>query len=170
MIAVLIGWEAVGRLLHPVPIAFDEAIAVAALGLCVNLASAWLLRDEEHHHGARAHHADDDHDHHHGLVGAGVIVNWSWGLITAAGVVLLDLRSDAGLAAEIRRRLERSGDRVADLHLWRVGPGHNAAVVSLVAERAEAPAAYKARLADLPGLSHVSVEVETCPGPHESSP
>jgi cation diffusion facilitator family transporter len=222
MIAVLIGWEAVGRLLHPVPIAFDEAIAVAALGLCVNLASAWLLRDDAHHHDAHSHLPGGDHDHHHhgqdhhhhahhhrdlnlraaylqvaadaavsvlavigllagrqlgwvwmdpvmGLVGAGVIVNWSWGLMTAAGSVLLDLRADTALAAEIRRRLERSGDRIADLHLWRVGPGHNAAVVSLIAEHAEAPAAYKARLADLPGLSHVTVEVETCPGPHESS-
>lgn len=50
MIAFLIGWESVGRLLHPVPIAFDEAIPIAALGLGVNLLSAWLLRDERDHH------------------------------------------------------------------------------------------------------------------------
>ena len=43
MIALLIGWEAIGRLLAPVPIAFAEAIPIACLGLTVNIASAWLL-------------------------------------------------------------------------------------------------------------------------------
>ena len=55
------------------------------------------------------------------------------------------------------------GDRVTDLHLWQVGPGHRAAVVALVTEHPEAPAVYKRRLAGLPGLSHVTVEVERCP-------
>ena len=53
MIALLIGYESVERLLHPVPIAYGEAVAIAALGLAVNLASAWLLRDEHDHHGHR---------------------------------------------------------------------------------------------------------------------
>src|SRR5262249_32106903 len=44
MIALLIGYESALRLVSPVPIAFDQAIAVAAVGLIVNLASAWLLR------------------------------------------------------------------------------------------------------------------------------
>ena len=66
-------------------------------------------------------------------------------------------------AAAVRARLERDGDRVTDLHLWQVGPGHRAAVVALVAEHPEAPAVYKRRLAGLPGLSHVTVEVERCP-------
>ena len=215
MIALLIGWESVGRLLHPVAIAFDQAIPVAVLGLCVNAASAWLLRDEDdhHHHGhAHGHHHDhddhvhDDHatDHHRdlnlraayvhvladaaisilaiiglvagrqfgwiwmdpimGMVGACVIANWSWSLVRAAGAVLLDQRPDSGLASEVRARLEGNGDRVADLHLWRVGPGHSAAVVSVVSDRPEPPAAYKARLADLPGLSHMTIEVVQCLG------
>jgi cation diffusion facilitator family transporter len=218
MIALLIAWESVGRLLHPVPIAFDEAIPVAALGLCVNVASAWLLRDRPHDHPGHdhehAHHDHDDdhdlvHDHAHhghdrdlnlraayvhvladaavsvlavvglvtgrelgwiwmdplmGIVGACVIANWSWGLLRAAGAVLLDLRVDGALAGEVRRRLEHDGDRVADLHLWRIGPGHQAAVVSIVSDAPVSPAAYKARLADLPTLSHVTVEVLLCPG------
>jgi len=44
MIALLMGYESILRVLHPVPIAFDEAIPVAVLGLGVNLLSAWLLR------------------------------------------------------------------------------------------------------------------------------
>jgi cation diffusion facilitator family transporter len=49
MIALLIGWKAVARLLAPVPIAFAEAIPIAALGLGVNIASAWLLSGGHHH-------------------------------------------------------------------------------------------------------------------------
>ncbi len=53
LIAVQIAYESVVRLVHPVPIAYGEAIAVAVLGLAVNLVSAWLLRDshDHHHHG-----------------------------------------------------------------------------------------------------------------------
>jgi Co/Zn/Cd efflux system component len=99
-----------------------------------------------------------------GLVGACVIANWSWGLLRAAGAVLLDLSPDAALAGEVRRRLEANGDRVADLHLWRIGPGHEAAVLSIVSEHPAAPDIYKARLAGLRTLSHVTIEVQPCPG------
>jgi len=204
MIALLIGYESIGRLFRPVPIAFDEAIPLAALGLAVNLTSAWLLRDDHGRSAAAAH----EHGHHHtdhnlraaylhvvadaavsllallglsagrmlgwvwmdpvmGIIGALVIANWSWSLVRSAGAVLLDMQAEAGLPREIARRLEAGGrDRIADLHIWRVGPGHNAAVVSLVSDRPEAPAAYKTRLAGLAGLSHVTIEVQHCPGAH----
>src|SRR5690349_13471286 len=73
MIALLIGWESVTRLLQPVPIAFDEAIPIAALGLAVNLLSAWLLRDHPGHHphaGEGDHHSHAHHHHHAHHVGA----------------------------------------------------------------------------------------------------
>jgi len=101
-----------------------------------------------------------------GIVGACVIANWSWGLVRAAGGVLLDMAPDGALAGAIRRNLEVGEDRVADLHLWRVGPGHHAVIATLVAHDPAPPAVYKARLAALPGLSHVTIEVETCPGVH----
>src|SRR5215469_15617114 len=219
MIALLIGYQSVDRLFHPVGIAFAEAIPLAALGLCVNLLSAWLLHDggrhdvhEPHAHGHHAHghhaHHHDGHAHHRhgdqddlnlrtaythvladaavsvlalvglsaglflglvwmdpamGIVGALVIANWAWGLLRAAGAVLLDMRPE-GLAHEIRRRLERGDDRIADLHIWRVGPGHHAALVSLVSDQPEPPQAYKTLLADIAGLSHLTVEVQPCPG------
>ncbi len=62
MVAFWMVWESVQRLLQPVPIRYPEAMAVAALGLAVNLASAWLLGDEHHHHD---HDEDHHHDHHH---------------------------------------------------------------------------------------------------------
>lgn len=101
-----------------------------------------------------------------GLLGMLVILNWSWTLMQTAGAVLLDMRPD-GIARQIADRLETvAGDRIADLHLWRVGPGHHAAVVSLVCDRPEPPALYKSRLTDIPGLSHVTIEVHPCPGVH----
>jgi cation diffusion facilitator family transporter len=211
MIAVLIGYESVSRLLHPVSIAFDEAIPLAALGLGINLLTAWLLRDDHHE---RHHHAEpnDDHHHHHdtdhnlraaylhvvadaavsvlallgliagralrwvwldpvmGVVGMLIIANWSWSLIRSSARVLLDMQPNNEIAEEITRRLEDGrDDRIADLHFWRVGPSHNAAVVSLVADRPEPPSAYKARLAGIPGLSHVTIEVHPCSEEHSEA-
>src|SRR5207244_5309182 len=64
MVAILIGYEAIERLFNPVPIAFNEAIPIAFLGLIVNSVSAFLLRDDHHHHGHGHDHAHDDDDHH----------------------------------------------------------------------------------------------------------
>jgi len=98
-----------------------------------------------------------------GIVGAIVIARWSYGLIRSSAATLLDTVPDKELQLRIRERLETTGDRVSDLHLWQVGPGHHAAIVSIVADMPEPPQAYKSKLADLPGLSHVTVEVERCP-------
>lgn len=214
MIALLIGYESVERLIAPVPIAFTEAIPIAAVGLCVNLLSAWLLRDEhDHHHGhSHDHHGHSHHDHHGhvavhtdhnlraafvhvvadaavsvlvivglvlgrqfgwvwmdpvmGLLASVVILNWSWTLLRSAGAILLDVCPDPGLGRLIAARLEQKGDRISDLHLWRVGPGHLAAIVSLVSDDPRSPAQYKRRLAGLRGLSHVTIEVERCAGEH----
>jgi cation diffusion facilitator family transporter len=199
MIALLIAWESVGRLIDPLPIAFNEAIPIATLGLGVNLLSAWLLRDE-HDHGD--HHHGHDHPHNRdlnlraayvhvladaavsilavvglvtarelgwlwidaamGIIGAAVISNWALGLVRAAGAVLLDIRPNAELVRSVRENLERGSDRVADLHLWRVGPGHNAVIATIVSHEPQTPNFYKARLAKFSGLSHVTIEVERC--------
>ena len=100
-----------------------------------------------------------------GIVGMLVIANWSWNQIRASGAVLLDMGTGDGIVSEITHRLEAErDDRISDLHVWRVGPGHCAAVVSLVSDQ---PAAtYKSRLVGIPGLSHVTVEVQPCPGDH----
>jgi cation diffusion facilitator family transporter len=195
-----------------VPIAYTEAIVVAAVGLAVNLVSAWLLREQHDHHHAHAHdhhhhdaHAHDHHAHDHGrrdnnlraaylhvladastsvlaivglslaagfgwawidptvaLVGSGVIAYWAFGLIRDAGAVLLDVVPDAETEQAIRARLETGGDRITDLHLWQVGPGHRAAVISIVTHAPQPPAFYKRRLLSVSQLSHVTVEVLHC--------
>jgi cation diffusion facilitator family transporter len=214
MIALLIGYESVDRLINPVPIAFNQAIPIAVVGLGVNLLSAFLLRDDhDHHHGHTHDHRLDDHDHAHGsshvhrdhnlraafvhvmadaavsvlvivglvagrqfgwvwmdpvmgLVATVVILSWSWTLIRSAGAVLLDVCPDPALAQRITSRLERGSDRVSDLHLWRLGPGHLGAVISVVTHEPRAPDHYKRRLGGLRDLSHVTVEVVPCPGDH----
>jgi cation diffusion facilitator family transporter len=197
VVALFIGYESVSRLLAPVPIRFDEATLVAAIGLAVNLLSAWLLFDHDHHHAAgddEAHGRDTNiraaylHvladaltsilaivallaarfldwvwlDPVMAIVGALVIAQWSRGLIRSAGAVLLDTVPSQHLVAEIRERLERGHDRVTDLHLWRLGPGHSALIVTIISDRPEPPALYKERLAGIVGLSHVTVEVHCC--------
>ncbi len=223
LVAIAVGWESAMRLAAPVAIDFTQATAIAVLGLLVNLASVWLLRDghgHHHHHGhshggaghhghGRAHHHHDHGDHHHGhhphgghgadtnlraaymhvladaftsilaiaallggrfygwvwldpamgIVGAAVIAHWSVGLLRSSGAVLLDTVPDEALAKRIGERLAAEGAEVADLHLWQVGPGHRSAIVSIVTGAPRPPAAYKALLADLPTLSHVTVEV-----------
>jgi len=215
LIAVQIFYESVIRLVHPVAIAYGEAIAVAALGLGVNLVSAWLLRDshDHDHHGhghshgssqGSSHDSSPGHRHHDnnlraayihvladaatsvlaiaalviamysqwvwadpavGIIGSLVIASWAFGLIRDSGAVLLDVSVDKNLEAVIRDRLETRGDRVTDLHLWQVGPGHRAAVISVISDHPLPSATYKRRLNGLRGLSHVTIEVELCPHP-----
>jgi cation diffusion facilitator family transporter len=96
------------------------------------------------------------------LIGVAVILSWSFGLIRASGTVLLDMVPDRHLAGSVRQRLEIDGDRLSDLHLWRLGPGHAGLIAVVVSDRPQKPAVYKRRLAGLVGLSHVTVEVHAC--------
>jgi len=211
MISILIAYEAIDRLMHPVAIDFNEAIPIAAVGLLVNIVSAWLLSGDHeghghHHHGHSHDHDHHDHDHHDdradsrdlnmraayvhviadaavsvlviiglllarylgwnwmdpvaGIIGALVIANWSYVLIKAAGGVLLDLRPDDAVAKKVRAAVEGSGDRLVDLHIWRLGPGHLGAVVSVLSSRPDRdPAYYHRLLGECKTFSHVTVEV-----------
>jgi cation diffusion facilitator family transporter len=199
MIALLIGYESVARVLSPVNIHFAEAIPIACLGLAVNIASAWLLSGDDHHHQE---HPGSDHDSGHvhrdnnmraalihvaadaavsilvilglllargfgwlwmdpiaGVIGAGVIASWSYGLIRDTGAVLLDMNPDKRLADELSRTVEAEGDRIADLHLWRLGPGHLAAIVSIVTNTQRQAEHYRDLLLRFKILSHLTVEV-----------
>lgn len=71
---------------------------------------------------------------------------------------------DEDLPQEIRAAIESESDRIADLHVWRVGPGHHTAIVSVVSSDPQAPSHYKSRLARIHEFSHVTVEVERHPG------
>lgn len=207
LIALLIGWESLMRLYSPVAIDFRQAIFVAVIGLVVNLACAWLLRDDHgHHHHHHGHHHDHEghgHDHNDasdnnlraaylhvladaltsvlaigallagslfgwqwldptiGIVGGLVIASWSWGLIRQTGRVLVDYLPDAeDLPQEIRTAIETNEDRIVDLHVWQLGPGHNGAIVSIRSSNPQEAASYRQKLAHIHDLSHLTIEVE----------
>jgi cation diffusion facilitator family transporter len=96
------------------------------------------------------------------LVGAAVILRWSFGLIRSSGAVLLDMLPDRRFAGVIRKHLEVGDDRVSDLHLWRLGPGHIGLIAAIVSDHPQSPAVYKRRLRGIAGLSHVTIEVHRC--------
>jgi cation diffusion facilitator family transporter len=204
MIALLIGYEAVSRLINPIPISFNEAIPIAVLGLVVNVASAWLLSGGRHHGHSHDHPHDHDHSHNHahhrdnnmraaifhvaadagvsvlvivgllmargfgwlwmdplaGIIGALVIANWSFALIRDTGGILLDRMPDPQMAEKMRKTIENEGDQVTDLHLWRLGPGHLGAIVSVATTKPHEAAHYRQRLAGFADLSQVTVEVQ----------
>lgn len=101
-----------------------------------------------------------------GLIGTAVILAWSWSLLRSAGAVLLDAVPSEDLARTIRDQLEKNGDKVADLHLWRLGPGHMGIITSIVSDDPQPPETYRARLSTIEGLSHITVEVRRCPHHH----
>jgi cation diffusion facilitator family transporter len=207
LVALLMGWESLRRLAHPVAIDFREAILVAVLGLAVNVVSALLLRgDHDHHHHYHGNaHGGGSHGHSHqaqahdnnqrsayvhviadavtsvlaiaaltlgsqcgwiwldplmGIVGGLVIAQWSYSLVRTSANVLLDaLPADRALHQEIRAAIETASDRITDLHVWQVGPGHHAAIIALATPKPREPAFYKERLSTIGELSHVTVEV-----------
>lgn len=94
-----------------------------------------------------------------GIVGSLVIARWSWGLIRQAGGNLLDyIPEGEDLPEEIRAAVEVGGDKITDLHIWRLGPGHFGAIVTLDALVVQAPEVYHAKLAHIHDLSHLTVE------------
>jgi cation diffusion facilitator family transporter len=95
-----------------------------------------------------------------GVIGALVIASWSYGLVRDTGAILLDMSPDRELEARLRRIVESEGDEVADLHLWRLGPGHLGAIVSVRTCKPRDPGYYQARLARFKALSHLTVEVK----------
>ena len=95
-----------------------------------------------------------------GIVGSAVVAQWSWGLLRDTSAILLDRMPDPGMAEKVRAAIESEGDQVTDLHLWRLGPGHLGAIVSIATSKQREPAHYRQRLADFQDLSHVTVEVQ----------
>ena len=271
VIALLIGYEAIERLIAPLPIAFSEAIPIAVVGLGVNVVSAWLLSGDHHGnthghtHGVGHSHRHHDreaqdpaeyreataadlrvpfragaqqptthgHDHgtsdahqahghthslghvhgHHpgtpaqatlrdnsirsayahviadafvsvlaitglilakqygwlwmdpvaGIIGAVVIANWAVTLMRDTAGVLLDVCPDEGTRERVRTTIESDGDQVVDLHVWRLGPGHLAAVVAVATTQPRDASFYRRRLSSFACLSHITVEVTRAP-------
>jgi len=96
-----------------------------------------------------------------GMCGAMVIAAWSYGLIRDTGAILLDMTADRAMAQRMRDTIEADGDRLTDLHLWRLGPGHLGAIVSVSTAKHRNPDYYRRLLERFRSLSHVTVEIES---------
>ena len=126
----------------------DAAVSVLAIiGLSLARAFGWLWMDPLA-----------------GVVGALVIANWSFGLIRDTGAILLDICPTESIQQKVRKAVEGAGDRLLDLHVWRLGPGHFAAVVAVATQVGQrGPGFYHNILRGYPGLSHITVEVNPEP-------
>ena len=212
-IALFMVYECVTRLLHPGPIAYNQALAVAVLGLLVNLVSAWMLAGAAP--GTRHDHAHSDgrsHAHAHaqgiahthaatdlnlrsayvhvaadaatsvlaiaalagakifkvpwldaavGLLGSGLVAAWAIALLRSTGRSLLDAEMDAPVVAEIRRALRDSPlpADLDDLHVWKVGKGRYACLLSVTTATSATPEYFRSLLQVHEEIVHVTVEV-----------
>ena len=95
-----------------------------------------------------------------GIIGACVIASWSYGLIRDTGAILLDINPDRRMAENLRQIIEAEGDKLGDLHIWRLGPGHLGAIVSVSTREMRGPDYYRTKLARFRSLSHLTIQVE----------
>lgn len=200
-IALLMLYESVIRLVTPAPIHYTQAIAIAILGLLVNLVCAWLLKDShghDHGHGHDHHHGHGEHqdlnlrsayihvitdaatsvlaivaliggmlwgaswlDPVMGIVGGILVAIWAVGLIKQTGRVLLDAQMDDPVVQEIRDVIAESPieAKICDLHVWKVGKGKYACIVSIATTSDASPEDFKQQLSVHEELVHITVEI-----------
>jgi cation diffusion facilitator family transporter len=98
-----------------------------------------------------------------GIVGAAVITRWSYLLLKETSPVLLDGSIEGEYLTAIKKKIEKAKDnRIADIHVWRVGPAHYAAIISIVTHYPQRIEYYKELLRDFEELSHITIEINTC--------
>ena len=202
-VAGLMFYHSVERLISPLSIHYDQAIALALIGLLTNLVCAWLLKDDHSHGHDHAHAHDHAHDDHHhqdlnlraayfhvladaatsvlaivalfggklwgadwldplmGIAGALLVGIWAYGLLRDTSRVLLDAEMDAPVVAEIGAVIAASPipAEMTDLHVWRVGKGKYACIVSLAVEGDATPEDFRQQLAIHEELVHITVEL-----------
>jgi cation diffusion facilitator family transporter len=206
VVALVMLIESMQRIIDPQIIQFNEAIAVASLGLFINMVSAFLLKDDHHHHDHNHNHNhSDEHHHHHdhnlraaymhvladaltsllaivalvsgkyfgwnwldpimGIVGAIIITRWSYGLLKQTGPILLDGSIEQEYQSAIKETIEKDSDnRISDIHIWKVGANHYAAIISLITHFPKPTQHYKDLLTGFDKLSHTTIEVNACEG------
>jgi len=191
VVALVMMLESVQRIVDPRAIQYNEAILIACIGLFVNVVSAFLLReshshDHHHDHNLKAAYfhvlADamtsllaivalvfgkfwgwDWLDPLMGIVGAIIIVRWSYGLLKQTSPILLDGSIDEDYQRAIKETIENDADnRLSDIHVWKVGAHHYAAIIALVTHFPKPIEHYKKILAKFDRLSHITIEVNEC--------
>ena len=130
--------------IHILADALTSLLAIAALSLGA-WANLWFL------------------DPAMGFVGGAVIIWWAVGLCRQASRQLLDVVSSPSHELVVRQRLEAIDDvRVADLHVWELGPGRRSCIVSLVTAQPRDVAFYRDRVLDALPIAHLTIEIHHC--------
>lgn len=196
---LLLLYEVIGRLLAPRPIAYDEAMTVAGIGLAVNVISALVLTGQHGH----SHEGGHDHSWRHdnnlraalfhvvadaltsvaalaallvakysgwvwldplvALAACCFISAWAWDLLRDTSNVLLDVEAADGMRAQVLNAIEADGDsRVSDLHLWSVGQGGFASIISIVTHVDRDCNYYYNLLPNTINIVHVSFDIIVC--------
>ena len=198
VVALLMMVESFHRLIEPQNIQFNEAIAVACVGLIINIIGAILLKDDHHHHDHGHGHEHHHHDHNlhaaymhvladaltsllaifallagklaglnwldpiMGIVGAIIITRWAYSLLKQTSPILLDSSIESKVRADIATKLESNDNtHISDLHVWKVGANHYAAIIAIVSSAPKTADDYKKQLADFKQISHLTIEVNT---------
>jgi len=194
LVGLVMAATSIERFFNPAVIRFGQALPVAGLGLIVNFVCAAVLHSGNGHHhddlnfkSAYLHVLADAMtsvlaiaallgartfgwtflDPLMGVVGAVLILTWSFSLLKETSGILIDrgFRSDAPLLRDIQARLEADGKtEVIDLHLWRVAENKYACLASIESAECAPADEYKKRLAALPELVHVTIEPNPSPG------
>lgn len=98
-----------------------------------------------------------------GIVGAIIITHWSYGLLKQASPILLDASIEEEYQQAIREVIEKDSDnRISDIHVWKVGANHYAAIIALVTHYPNPAEYYKRLLSDFDKLAHITIEVNEC--------
>jgi cation diffusion facilitator family transporter len=191
LFALIMAWKSLDRIIYPIDIAFNQAILVAVLGLLVNGGSVFILGINHRQSDGQAHDHNLRAAYFHvladaltsvlaifallagkyfglfwmdplmGIVGAILILRWSFGLLHATSAVLLDMQGPVEIQKTIKESIEAKGDHVTDLHLWSIGPNMYGLIVSVAAHNHKPPEYYKQLIPHDLGLKHITVEVLT---------
>jgi cation diffusion facilitator family transporter len=135
--------------LHVLADAFTSCLAIVALTSGKFFGWAWL-------------------DPVVGLIGSGVVFSWAYNLLRDTSGILLDRTpATSDLPGEIRRAVESDGDSiVTDLHVWQVGAGKFAAMVSVCAHEPRSSDFYRELLREHDELVHITIETQHCREEH----
>jgi cation diffusion facilitator family transporter len=130
--------------LHVLADALTSLLAIVALLAAKLFAATWL-------------------DPVMGVVGAALVTRWSLGLLRETSRVLLDVQLPGNATERLREAIEaHGGDRVADLHLWSIGPGIQAAAIVVVSDAPRSPDDYRRLIPPDLHVAHATVEVQRC--------
>jgi cation diffusion facilitator family transporter len=95
-----------------------------------------------------------------GIVGAIVILRWSYGLIKDSSNVLLDKSVKKSTLEQISKALSKKNTVINDIHVWTLATAHQAAILKVTSAQPLKSDEYEGILREiLPQLSHISIEI-----------